>query len=126
MIPASLADATMHNGVSRRAKLRTCPSCGALIIVGLDADRCAGEARCDLRILTPAGEATALLTGRSTYRLRSIGRLELDRRSRWHIAGESASDVDVVADHVCGAAPLPAKPIEISEPSQEASDAIPY
>lgn len=127
MIPASVADAALHNGVSRRAKLRTCQACGALILVGLDANRCAGEARCDLPILTAAGEATALLTGRSTYRLRSIGRLELDYRSRWHIAGASAEQVDVVASHVCNAAPLPSKPVTITEtPSQEASDAIPY
>jgi hypothetical protein len=53
MIPASVADATTHNGISRRAKDRTCV-CGAAIVVGLDADRCAGEARADTDGTSPA------------------------------------------------------------------------
>lgn len=112
MIPATVADATGHNGISRRAKDRTCV-CGAAILVGLDAERCAGEAKVDVAPVTAVGEALAILSGRATYRLYTAGRLELDHRSRWHITGDSAEAVTVLAEHVCGSSPLPTRPATI-------------
>lgn len=109
MIPAAVADATTHNAISRRAKEHTCV-CGATILVGLDADRAAGEARVDPTPVTALGEVMALLDGRTTYRLYAAGRLELDHRSRWHITGASADHVLVLAEHRCQTPPLPTRP----------------
>jgi hypothetical protein len=110
VIPAHLADAAAHDAIGRRAKHRLCGQCQAVVLVGLDADRCAGEAHTDPDPITGIGEVLALLAGRATYRLRRAGRLQLDHRTRWHIAGEPADHVDVVAEHRCGAPPLPTKP----------------
>jgi hypothetical protein len=121
MIPALVADATTHNGISRRAKDCTCV-CGAAIVVGLDADRCAGEARADAVPIAAVGEVMALLAGRDTYLRRGQFRIELDRRSRWHIAGASADDVDVLAEHRCGAPPLPTKPTPPATVREETDD----
>lgn len=129
MIPAHKADAVLHNGISRRAKVRPCPACGVPTLIGLDDPRCANEARADLLILTALGEALALLAGRSTYRLRNAGRTELDYRDRWQIAGKNADrdDVDVLAAHRCGAPPLPSKPKPEQQQSIKGdSDAIPF
>lgn len=125
MIPVSVADATTHNGISRRAKDRTCV-CGAAILVGLDADRCAGEARADAAPITAVGEVMALLDGRDTYLRRGRFRIELDRRSRWHIAGAGADDVDVLAEHRCGTPPLPTKPVAINAQPKELPDEPPF
>jgi hypothetical protein len=125
MIPATVADATTHNGISRRAKHRACV-CGAVILVGLDADRAAGEARVDVTPLTAVGEALAILTGRATYLRRGAFRLELDHRSSWHIAGASADDVTVLAEHRCGAPALPTKPVANNADEKESPDAPPY
>lgn len=130
MIPTHLADATTHNNIGRRAKVRTCKTCGAVTLVGLDADRCAGEAHVDLRPLTALGEALALLAGRSTYRLRVIGRLSLDHRTRWHITSTPAGrgDFDVLADHVCHSEPLPTITSANRPPIEEETNyaVIPY
>jgi hypothetical protein len=125
MIPVTVADATTHNGISRRAKDRTCV-CGAAILVGLDADRCAGEAHADVTPLTALGEALALIAGRATYLRRGVFRVELDHRSSWHIAGASADQVDVLAEHRCGAPPLPTKPVATNADEKESPDEPPY
>lgn len=124
MIPATVADAVVHNAVSRRAQHRACV-CGAVILVGLDADRAAGEAKVDVTPLTAVGEALAILAGRTTYLLRTTGRPELDHRSRWHIAGASADDVTVLAEHRCGAPPLPSRPAAVTT-TKEMPDAPDY
>lgn len=125
MIPALVADATTHNGIGRRAQARVC-GCGAIILVGLDADRCAGEARVDPTPLTAVGEALAIMTGRSTYLLRTVGRPELDHRSRWHIGGASADDVAVLAEHACGTPPLPTRTMPTPHRREDSTDDLPY
>lgn len=124
MIPKHIAEAALTNGITRRAKERTC-TCGAPIFVGLDADRCAGEVRVDTKPVTAAGEALAILSGRSTYLLRTGLRPELDHRTQWHIAGTSADDTTVLAAHTCGAPPLPTKPTP-PPPTQEVMYAPPF
>lgn len=122
MIPASVADATTNNGIGRRARHRVC-GCGAIVLVGLDADRCAGEARVDTAPVTAVGEVVALLTGRATYLLRTAGRTEIDHRSRWHIRGANADQATVLAEHRCHTPPLPTKPAVLTATAKEMPDA---
>ena len=62
-------------------------------------------------VITATGELDALLAGRSTYRLAVAGgRVEIDRRTHWHMSSPPGEDVHVVAAHVCGAPPLDAYP----------------
>lgn len=89
--------------------------CGQPVIVGLDDDRGAHRARVDPYALGAQGEALALLAGRSTAALfRRAGHWQLRHRDRWQIAGTPAGSprrfgvADIVAEHVCGADPLPA------------------
>lgn len=99
------------DGISRTARVRRCQDCPAWTVVGLDADRAAGPAVADPTPLTRVGEALALLAGRTTYTLRRFGgRLELDHRHRWAIAGDQVGggDYDVVVEHRCTALALPA------------------
>lgn len=94
------------SGLGRKAQLRRHRDCGLPTLLGLDADRCALEATCDLGELTPAGEVHALLDGRRTYELNARG--ELLARTRYDIARRPAGDrVTVLAEHRC-ATPIPA------------------
>ena len=90
-------------GLSRRARPRPCPRCGAWTIAGVDADILALEAHCDPTPLTPLGEALALATGRRTVELiHTRGRYELEQRWADHIAGRPAGAgrrYDVLAEH---------------------------
>jgi hypothetical protein len=106
--------------IGRAAKVSRCDQCGALILTGLDADRCAGVARVDTTALAPIGEAVALIAGRATYALyRVTGRVELTRRDRWSIAGSPAGTrpYDVVAEHTCAAVDLPSLPSAYDRPA---------
>lgn len=97
------------DGIGRHAHLKVHP-CGAVVAVGLDADRCAIAVTCDTTPLSPVGEALAVIAGRPTYSLTRTGRrIQLNHRSQFHIAGSPAGtrDYDVVAAHVCGSPPLP-------------------
>ncbi len=99
------------DGISRTAHVRRCQGCPTWTVVGLDADRAAGPVTADVTPLSRVGEALALLAGRPTYTLRrTAGRLELDHRHRWAIAGNpiDGGDYDVVTEHHCGTSPLPA------------------
>lgn len=92
--------------------------CGAVVIVGDDDDRMAATARVDPIALTPLGEALALVAGRGTYELRRRASIpELDRRDMWTIPARSAGIHTVLADHVCGGAPLPSRgdPIDLGD-----------
>lgn len=90
-------------GISRRATWRRCTRCQVPILTGLDDDTAAMTVHADPHLLDPAGEATALLTGRATYRLRNRGgRLELDHRDHWQIRGDPAGTVPVLPAHACG------------------------
>ena len=88
-----------EGGLTRRAKLMEHPNCGLPTLAGLDADRAALDAWCDLGELTRYGEAMALLEGRRTYELHG-SRLSL--RDRWQIGGRPAGGRDpVLASHRC-------------------------
>ena len=95
-----------EGGLTRRAKLLAHPPCHFPTLAGLDADRCALDAWCDLGELTLEGEALALLDGRRTYELHG-GRLS--PRDRWCIPGRPAgrSRWPVLAEHRCHD-PIPA------------------
>lgn len=121
-----------ETGTSRRARPKT-HHCGALILTGLDDDRCAGEATTDPLPLTPLGEALAHLEGRTTYQLTRRGRLELDQRNQWAITAHPAGTgpFDVLREHRCDTPPpapdltttscLPTRPSR-----QETPDACPF
>lgn len=98
------------NGITRAARIRTCPTCRHTTITGLDADLAALPAIVDPSPLTSLSEAFAIMAGRITYALvvGRGGRLELDHRTSFHIAGKR--QVDVLATHVCNTSPLPSQP----------------
>lgn len=100
MIPAWL-ERTIGD-VHRAAGLKTCPRCGAPILVGLDADRAALTAHADITTVNAVGEALALLSGRPTYDLVNTGgRKELSYRDEWNISGPRKWPV--LPEHRCGA-----------------------
>lgn len=101
-----------NDRIGRRAKPSRCVKCGAVILVGLDADRCAWVAKVDPLPLAPIGEVVAILAGRSTYALHvGVGVCELQHRDRWQISGSPAGTrLDVLAAHRCGTTHLPSAP----------------
>ena len=111
------------DGTTRRATPRPCPRCRRLVIVGLDDDRCAMTATVDPQPLTPAGELSALLTGRPTYTLTpQRNAYTLNRRDQFAIAAKPAGtlrNADVVAAHECGAPELDAAPTRIPPPMKQ-------
>lgn len=117
------------DGISRTAKVRR-HACGRYVIAGLDDPRCAGPAITDPDPLSAAGEALAVLTGRTTYNLVRTGTLvELDHRNAIIIAGSppGSRGHDVVATHVCDAPPLPTMPTAYTiTATKEATDEPPY
>lgn len=107
------------DGISRRATARHCPTCGLVILAGLDDDVAARPARTDPTPLSRLGEVAALILGRTTYQLRWLaGRYQLDSRETWTIRAHPAGTGpgDVLAEHVCGSA-LPAAPTQITPPT---------
>jgi hypothetical protein len=85
---------------TRGVKLRLCHQCGTVILVGLDADRCAVTANVDPTPLTEFGEAVALITGRGTYDLvPADDRKELHCRNASHI--KKPRRYLVFGDHQC-------------------------
>lgn len=108
----------INAGITRAARIRTCPTCRATTVAGLDADVASLPAICDPRPLTRQGEAIALITGRATYALGNWrNRLELNHRTSFHIRGARQTDVDILATHVCGAPPLPSQPSALKRPT---------
>jgi len=90
----------MQAGHSGR-KARLAPHrCGAWVLVGPNASRCALTATVEPYAITALGEVQALRDGRTTYDLRHG---ELEYRDRWSIPGKPPGpDRTVVADHRCG------------------------
>jgi hypothetical protein len=93
-----------EGGLTRKAKVLEHRPCHFPTLSGLDSDRCALDAWCDLGQLTLEGEALALLGGRRTYELRGD---RLSQRDRWSIPGRPASRCAVFAEHRCHD-PIPA------------------
>lgn len=95
------------DGINRRAHASQCQKCRAVVMVGLDDDKCAMTVRVDPVPLTPVGELEVLLAGRRTYDLGwSAERgYRVDPRSAAHIAAAPAGSspaADVVGEHRCG------------------------
>lgn len=110
---------------SRAAHWTRCRRCAAVVLRGLDADRCALTAHTDPEPIDEIGELAAILTGRATYdRWQTNDRIELNRRNQSNIAGERR--VDVVVEHVCGqripGIPSRKKPM----PSRERTADVPF
>lgn len=98
-LPPWLLDHIRAN--SRNARLHTCRNCGAPILTGHDDDNAALIVTTDPTPIDPLTEALALLTGLTTYDLTNTDRrLQLHRRSRWHISRKTRGVV--VPQHRCG------------------------
>lgn len=77
--------------------------CGATVITGLTADRCALVVMVDAAPLNHLGEVGALSDHRRTYQLRGQ---HLQPRDRWNIPGHPPSHaLPVHAEHACGKPP---------------------
>lgn len=99
MIPAWLAKTLGEH--HRAARLRTCPRCGAPVLLGLDAERAGTRAAADPTPIDAMGEAMALINGRATFDLmKTGGRMELNWRDAFAIEGERRWPV--VPAHSCG------------------------
>lgn len=100
----------------RAARRALCRTCKGPVLAGLDYDVAAVEAQADADVLGPQGEALARLQGRRTFALvRRDGHVDLRLRDHWQIAGTPAGarglggrQAVVLAEHRCGAEPLPA------------------
>lgn len=103
--------------VGREAELRL-HDCGAGVVVGLDRDVAAVAATVDPDPVSLADEAAAVAAGRRSYALRfgrhrrrRVDYLILEARDSFDVGRTGPDDRDrfnIVVDHVCGAAPLPA------------------
>lgn len=115
-----------RDGLTRKARARYCRTCGHLTVAGLAGDIAAVTAHCDLTPLSPLGEALAVIADRYTCSLRRAGAgLELDLRDSFHMATPAGTGpYDVLAQHVCGAPPLPSLPtnLALASPSKETTE----
>lgn len=119
-----------ETGATRRARVRRC-GCGVDIIVGLDGDRLAFEARVDPYPLSSVGEVLALLEGRYTWAAYADGgRHVLEFRDSHAISARPAGKCpeDVMRQHRCDT-PEPAGVIAsafTSPPKPTPSDVPPF
>lgn len=100
------------DGVSRRVSSGRCPQCRAVVLRGLDSDRCAVPVTVDVAEIDAIGELLATMQGRRTfdllqYRAKQSYSYCLEPRRAVHIA--KPRRYSVYAEHRCGA-PLPAAP----------------
>lgn len=118
----------------RTVRADHCPTCGALIWTGLDADHGAQRARTDPTPLSAAGELLALLQGRTTYLARRHGKgVALTRRGQLD-PGEYQRKTprigwpayDIVTDHICHQPPLPSLPSQLARTSHKTPDQPPF
>lgn len=91
---------TTPTGITRRATIRHCAKCSAVILAGLDADVCALVAHADPQPLTTHGEYTTIVSGRPTFDAVVVGRaVRLDHRDQFRIRGRRRWTV--LAGHAC-------------------------
>ena len=94
-----------YRTASRRVRRARCPTCGRLVLRGLDADVAAGDVMVDPTPLTAIGEWVITLRGGVTYSLSTItsDRQELDDRDQWRrlVHPSTDSGVVVVPGHEC-------------------------
>jgi hypothetical protein len=114
------------DGISRRAHATRCRKCTAVVLVGLDDDKCAAPVQVDPPPLTRIGEVTVLLAGGHTFDLTYTSRgYRIDPRRSWDIKAHPAGSVegsDVVAGHRCGSDPPPSAQSRITKRSRALSD----
>lgn len=100
-----------EHGISRRARISTCPRCKQHTLRGLDGDTCAFDVTTDPHPLNPLGEALAHIEGRRTYALHHEARgYVLDPRDAAHIQHAPAGTrprEDILRDHKCATGPPP-------------------
>lgn len=122
MIPAWLL--ASQGGILRAASIAVCQKCGAPILAGLDADKCALYVRADITPIDEIGEALALMQGRRTFDL--VGnwqRKELEYRHSWNI--KAPRRYPVLAEHRCHA-PLPPAIAKVPSMNSELPDEPPF
>lgn len=93
--------------MARGARASICHRCDAHRIHGLDADWAALPAMADAEPLSALGEVQATIQGLRTYDLTRHGAgFQLDGRDHTHVKGRPAGSgrVDVLVEHLCGAA----------------------
>ena len=102
MMPAHVQQALIDaghmttDGLTRKAKLRTCPRCRRWILVGLDHGRSAIKVVADPVDLDQLGELGAVLAGRLTFDLWGV---EMEYRSPVKIRGGQRRRI--VGEHLC-------------------------
>ena len=107
----------------RQATPLACWNCRSDILIGLDADMCALDARVDPWPLTKSGELLAVVSGKKTYELDIRGHLH--RRSRFQL--KTVVRV-MVAEHKCEE-PLPKAWLDLSPctpPPGDQGDEVPF
>jgi hypothetical protein len=109
------------DGVRRKARYTRCGDCGAEVLVGLDADVAGCVRMTDVVDLDRTAELVALLTGRRTLRV-----LELPDGLRFahrqpEVIRSAKQDRPVVADHRCGAPPIPSTAFRWRIPTRAAA-----
>jgi hypothetical protein len=129
---AALLGAIRRHGweMARVSRLRVaaCASCAAVVLVGYEADRIAGQVRADPWRLTTDGEVAAIVLGRPTWRVWGAwGAYRAAERLVGHgdVPRPSAADCVVVAAHVCGTR-LDGEPIRAAVAHTRADDEIPF
>jgi len=105
-LPAWVTDQLHANRKSARwkrtAEFHRCRKCDAIVISGLDDERCAFKATVDPTPLDPRQETATLIAGRKTYDARIAGTtITLDRRDQDHMSRTGRDTV--VPAHQCGA-----------------------
>lgn len=98
-----LGTGELDGPIVRAAGAGVCRRCRGFLILGLDSDRCALDAKADAEPVSALGEAQALVLGLRTYDLgRTKGAWHLEWRDAGAIRTRPPGQVDVLAEHRCG------------------------
>ena len=98
MTPLDRLPEPIANRIGRAARTVR-HACGAVVLEGLDRNRCAFLVAVDPQPITAAGEVAAIRDGRGTWRIFAG---TLDPRDRWNIPGHPPGDPwPVHAGHRC-------------------------
>jgi hypothetical protein len=101
--------------VTRHATAQDCVTCGAAVLVGVDADTAGVPVTVDRQPVDRVGEVLAIISGRRTYELCRTGsgqrsRRVLEPRPPSRIRDDALRLHTVHAEHRCGQ-PLPVAPV---------------
>ena len=113
-----------ETGLTRNARIHTCPRCKTPTIAGYDADRAALDVWCDTTELNPTHELEALLSGRETYTLTpsSSHNHKLNRRDQFNVT--QTPKHPLLATHLCHD-PIPAAWEQPANPNNTPKSAPP-